>query len=70
MKRNLPPSGNFTQIASIRNSASDYTILDPAALYCLPHAILRVTPRWNPPGSASVYNNHNVGVFYISGSGR
>lgn len=32
-----------------------------------PNARLLITPNWNPGGMGGVYNNHPVGVAYISG---
>lgn len=46
-------------------------VIDNAAINGNPRAILIVTPHWNPGGTqAGVYNNHNIGVYYIAGSGR
>ncbi len=40
------------------------SIIDHPALNGVPGAQCQVTQYWNPPGGASVYNNHQTGIFY------
>jgi len=55
----------YVHKASAGNSAGDYTILDNPYTNYTPNAVLMVTSFWNSPqGSAGVYNNHNIGVWY------
>jgi hypothetical protein len=64
--RSDTPFGAFLHQATASNVTGNYTVLSHALGYCLPNAILLVTPNWNPPGSSGVYNNHPIGVFYIT----
>ena len=60
----------FTHTATAGTITSNYTVLNHPAINGKPSALLQVTPNWNPGGAAGVYNNHNIGVFYISSSSR
>jgi hypothetical protein len=60
----------FTHVATAATITNNYTVLNNAAINGKPSALLQVTPNWNPGGASGVYNNHNIGVFYISASGR
>ena len=61
----------FLHIAQPANSSGNFTILDNPATNGNPNAILIVTPNWNPGGARNgVYNAHNIGVFYITSSGK
>jgi hypothetical protein len=44
------------------------TFINIAAINGHPEAKLQVTQNWNPGAGAGVYNNHNIGVYYIGGS--
>ncbi|HEX5442119.1 MAG TPA: hypothetical protein VFW76_14620 [Ktedonobacterales bacterium] len=58
----------FTVRATASNSAGDYTIIDNVATNGDPNLALFVTANYNPNGAGGVYDNHPLGVFYISGS--
>ena len=59
-------SGVFTQVASGSNSAGDYTVISGnSATDGRPNAVLVCSPRWDT--STSVYDNHNIGVYYTGG---
>jgi Hsp70 protein len=53
----------FTHTATAANSAGDYTDIDNAATNGHPGAQVFVTQSWGN----SVYNNHNIGVWYHDG---
>ncbi|OLE29924.1 MAG: hypothetical protein AUG44_02540 [Actinobacteria bacterium 13_1_20CM_3_71_11] len=53
----------FAHTASAANSSADYTDLDNPATNGHPNAVLIVTPTWGN----SVYDNHNIGVWYHDG---
>lgn len=58
-------SAAWPHTATAANSAANYTILDNSHTDNQPNAILMVSQFWNyPPGSAGVFNNHNIGVRY------
>jgi hypothetical protein len=60
----------FTHVATAGTITTNYTILNHPAINGKPSALLQVAPNWNPGGASGVYNNHTIGVFYISSSGR
>jgi hypothetical protein len=53
----------FAHTASAANSSGDYTDIDNPAANGHPNALVFVTPTW----ANSVYNNHNIGVWYHDG---
>ena len=65
----MPPS-YFTVTATSSNSTSDYTVVDNVLTNSSPGLLLFVTPNWNPGGSGGVYDNHPLGVFYISSQNK
>lgn len=55
----------FMHKADASNSFYDYTVLDNPHTNNQPNTILMVTQFWDyPQGSAGVFNNHNIGVWY------
>lgn len=65
----VPPSF-FTVTATAANSAGDYTVIDNVLTNNSPGLLLFVTANWNPGGSGGVYDNHALGVYYITGQGK
>ncbi len=63
-----PGSGAFVQTATAGNTFGNYTLVDNSVTNNNPNAIVFATPNYNPPGGGGGYNNHNIGVFYASGS--
>jgi hypothetical protein len=55
------------QVASSSNISSNWTELNHASLNNRPFARVMATQNWRTSGP---YNNHNVGVWFNSGSGR
>jgi len=59
----------FLHTATDDNSTGSRTYIDHPLTNNNPNAILFVTSNWNPGGGISgAYNNHTVGVRYLSGS--
>ncbi len=55
----------YVHKSNATNSSGDYTTLDNPYTNGQPNEILMVTSFWNSPqGSAGVWNNHNIGVWY------
>ena len=54
----------FLHIANSANVTSNWTDIDHPLLNNNPAAVFIVTQNWNPPGSAGVYNNSPIGVWY------
>jgi hypothetical protein len=55
----------YVHKATAGNSSFDYTVLDNPYTNGQPNEVLMVTSFWNSPqGSAGVWNNHNIGVWY------
>ena len=55
----------FIHKATATNSDFDYTVLDNPYTDAQPGEILTVSQFWNSPeGSAGVFNDHNIGVWY------
>ena len=64
----VAPPFFFTVRATASNSAGDYTLIDNVVTNGDPGLVLFVTANYNPNGAGGVYDNHPLGVFYISGS--
>ena len=45
----------------------NYTLIDHPLCNGDANAILVVTPNYNPGGTGGTYNNHPIGVFYVTG---
>lgn len=58
----------FTVHATASNSLGDYTLIDNVVTNNDPNLVLFVTANYNPNGVGGVYDNHPLGVFYISGT--
>ena len=61
---------SFVQTATAANTSSHVTFINNAQCNGNQTSTLFVTANWNPPGSAGVYNNHNLGTWYDTASGR
>ena len=48
--------------------SGNVTFINIAAINGHPEAKLQATQNWNPGAGSGVYNNHNIGVYYIGGS--
>jgi|SRR5579862_879852 len=66
------PAGwnDFVHTATASNCAGDYTTLNNIWINGRPNELLWVTPNYNPGGKGGVYDNHNIGVWYNSATGR
>jgi hypothetical protein len=49
------------------NITDNYTLVDHPLCNGDANAILMVTPNYNPGGAGGTYNNHPIGVFYVTG---
>jgi hypothetical protein len=63
-------SSVFVHTASADNISLNWTVIDHPLTNDNPNAIVHVTQNWNPAGTGGQYNNHSIGVWYISSSGR
>ena len=54
----------FIHRATPENVSANSTYLDNPLTNDDPNIILYVTPNWNPGGSAGIYNDHPIGVWY------
>ncbi len=63
-----PGPGVFVQKATAGNIFGDHTILDSPLTNSNPNAIVFATPNFNPGGGGGTYENHNIGVYYSSGT--
>ncbi len=54
----------FVHRATPENISENSTYLDNPQTNGDPNAILYVTQNWNPEGSAGIYNDHPIGVWY------
>jgi serine/threonine protein kinase len=59
----------FVHRAAADNISSNSTYLDDPLANGNPDSFIIVTPNWNPDGTGT-YNDHPIGVWYDSGSGR
>jgi serine/threonine protein kinase len=59
-----PSSSAFVHRAIASNIGDNYTAFSNGASDGNPNAIVLVTQNWNPPGNGSIYNSHEVGVWY------
>jgi hypothetical protein len=61
----LDPSATaFVHQTTPTNIGDNYTVFSNAATDGNPNALVLVTQNWNPPGNGSIYNGHEVGVWY------
>jgi hypothetical protein len=60
----------FVHKATAANIAGHITSLDHPLTNGTPNAIVFVTPNWNPGGVGAMYDDHPVGVYYITGKWR
>ncbi len=65
-------NGNlYVHTATAANTSGDSTYLDDSFVNNDPNAVIIATQNWNAGGSCGcVYNNHQIGVWYNSWSGR
>ncbi|MBX3125713.1 MAG: trypsin-like serine protease [Polyangiaceae bacterium] len=61
---NVSVGAGFVHRATTANTSAHVTTLDDPRLNGNPNAAFIVTPNWNPPGFAGVYNDHPIGVWY------
>jgi hypothetical protein len=54
----------FVQTATSENTAGDFTLINNSGTNNNPSAKIQVTQDWNPGGSGSTYNPHDIGVWY------
>ena len=54
----------FVHQATAANVGDDYTNFNNEATDGNANAIVLVTQNWNPPGKSSIYNSHEIGVWY------
>jgi len=54
----------FVHVANASNIEENYTSINQSLINYNRLAMIFVTPNWNPGGSAGVYNDHPIGVFY------
>jgi serine/threonine protein kinase len=59
-----PGPSAFVHQATSANVGDDYTFFKNGATDGNAHAIVLVTQNWNPLGKGSIYNSHEVGVWY------
>jgi hypothetical protein len=57
-------SAKFVHLASLVNTAGNYTYLDDRLTNGEPDVVLSVTQNWNPGGGRGVCNDHPVGTVY------
>lgn len=60
----------FLHDVTTSNTSGHITRIDHPDANGRPDALLSVTPNWNPPGHAGVYDNHAIGVYYWAGQWR
>jgi hypothetical protein len=64
----IPTAGAdaFVHTATAANVTSNWTVIDHPLSNNNPNAIVLVTQNWNPSGGSGQYNDHAIGVWYIS----
>lgn len=67
---NVSVGAGVVHVATSANTAGQSTTLDHPSLNANPNAAFVVTPNWNPPGSAGVYDSHPLGVWYSTSAAR
>ena len=60
----------FVQTTTSSNRSGDSTYINNSVTNNKPNGVLFATPNWNPGGVGGTYNNHNVGVWYNTGTGE
>jgi hypothetical protein len=60
----------FVHRATPENISQNSTYLDNPLANGDPNVVLYVTQNWNPGGSAGIYNEHPIGVWYDDSSQR
>ena len=63
----VPSSDIFVHTATTANISVGLTKIDNALTNGHPNAIVFTTPNWNPGGVGGTYENHSIGVYYVSG---
>jgi len=61
-----PGPGVFVHKATAGNTVGDHTNTDSPLSNSDPNAIVFATPNYNPGGLGGVYDNHNIGVYYLA----
>lgn len=60
----------YAHTATSANTFGDYTLIDNPVSDNNPNAIVFVTANWNPGGSYTGFDNHQVGVWYDARAGK
>lgn len=60
----------YAHTATSANTAGDYTLIDNPVSNGNPNAIVFVTANWNPGGTYTGFDNHQVGVWYDAWAGK
>ncbi|GIV62945.1 MAG: hypothetical protein KatS3mg045_0284 [Bellilinea sp.] len=64
------PGARFLHTATVTNITDNYTVIDHPFLNNNPNAVFIVTPNWNPGGIGGTYNDHPIGVWYNTLTGK
>lgn len=66
-----PADVRFVQFTTASNRRADSTFINNRATNGKPHALLFVTPNWNPSNThGGIYDNRPIGVWYDAGTHR
>jgi hypothetical protein len=60
----------FVHTSTAENINSNYTTIDNPSANDNPNAKLFITHYWNPNGGGGNYNDHNLGLWYRTSTGR
>src|SRR5690242_4399098 len=60
----------YAHTAASANTSGDYTLIDNPVSNNNPNAIIFVTASWNPGGTYTGFDNHQVGVWYNAWAGK
>lgn len=60
----------YTHTATSANTSGDYTLIDNPVSDNNPNAIVFATANWNPGGTYTGFDNHQIGVWYDTFAGK
>ncbi len=60
----------YTHTATSANTQENFTLLDNAVTNNNPNALVEVTANWNPNGTYTGFDTHQVGVWYDSSAAK
>lgn len=60
----------YAHTATSANTSGDYTLIDNPVSNNNPNAIVFATANWNPGGTYTGFDNHQVGVWYDAFAGK